>query len=239
MALRMILKVEAVTFDDFYTLRYPVEEKEDIVYPVLKALKGQGLDVSDEEFLKQYFRADKLCRKRLKETLRESLLDDMVMSALTACGHEPETVAGIVKEAVDYGLATRRAEWFPDAKRTLLTLRKKGYKLGLISNTHWRISQNLRKEFEKFFDVITLSYEHGYAKPHPSIFVATLKKLGTGANRCLHVGDDPAADVQGAKSVGMKTAFIKRREIKTVADIEIKGLIELTTLLKQKKIRVG
>lgn len=230
--LRMILKVEAVTFDDFYTLRYPVGEKEDIVYPILKALKRQGLDVNDKEFLKQYFIADKLYRKRLKETLRESSLDDIVMSGLTTCGCEPKTVVRIVKEAVDYGLATRRAKWFPDAKRTLLTLQKKDYKLGLISNTHWRISENLRREFEKFFDVITLSYEHGYTKPHPSIFVAALKKLGTNANHCLHVGDDPTADIQGAKSVEMKTAFIKRREIKTDADIEIKRLIELTTLLK-------
>ena len=232
MVLWMILKVEAVTFDDFYTLRYPAGEKEDIVYPILKALKRQGLDVDDEEFLKQYLRADKLYRKRLKETLRESLLDDLMMSALMACGYEPKTVSRIVKSVVDYGLATRRARWFPDAKRTLLTLGKKDYKLGLISNTHWRISENLRKEFEKFFDVITLSYEHGYAKPHPSIFVATLEKLGTNANHCLHVGDSPTADIQGAKSVGMKTAFIKRREIKTVADIEIKRLIELTALLK-------
>jgi HAD superfamily hydrolase (TIGR01549 family) len=230
-ALRIILKVEAVTFDDFCTLCYPAGEKEDIICPVLKALKRQGLDVNDE-FLKQYFRTDKLYRKRLKETLRESLLHDMVMSVLTACGYETKTVARIVKEALDYALATRRAEWFPDVKRTLLTLRKNGYKLGLISNTHWRISENLRNEFKKFFDVITLSYEHGYAKPHPSIFVATLGKLGTNANHCLHVGDDPAADIQGAKSAGMKTVFIKRREIKTVADIEIKGLIELTTLLK-------
>jgi hypothetical protein len=68
MASGMILKVEAVTFDDFYTLRYPVGKKENIVYPVLKALKGQGLDVNDEEFLKQYFRADKLSKKAERDS---------------------------------------------------------------------------------------------------------------------------------------------------------------------------
>jgi len=77
---------------------------------------------------------------------------------------------------------------------------------------------------------MTLSYEHGFAKPHPSIFVDTLKKLRTNASNCLHVGDDPIADIKGAKSIGMKTAFIKRREIETEADIEIKQLSELTTL---------
>jgi putative hydrolase of the HAD superfamily len=132
---------------------------------------------------------------------------------------------------VDYGLATRKGKWFPNVKRTLIALRKEGYKLGLISNTHWRISQKLRKEFEHYFDVITLSYEHGYAKPHLSIFVATLNKLGTNANQCLHVGDDSTVDIQGARNAGMKTAFIKREKVKADADIEIKQVVELITFL--------
>jgi HAD superfamily hydrolase (TIGR01549 family) len=225
------LKVRAVTFDDFYTLRYPVGEKEDIIYPILKALKSQGLHVNGESFLSQYFEADRLYRKRLKETMRESLLDDIVISTLAACGCKPKNVGRIVKEAVDYGIATRKAKWFPDAKRTLKTLQEKGYKLGLISNTHWRISRSLREEFERFFDIITLSYKYGYAKPHPSIFIATLEKLRVKPSQCLHVGDDPIQDVQGAKNVGMKTALVKRRKMKTDADIEIKQLIELTKSL--------
>ena len=231
----MILKVRAVTFDDFYTLRYPVEEREDIIYPILKALKRQGLDVDDRKFLRQYFKADRLYRKRLKETFRESSLDDIILTALTACRHKPETVGKVVKEAVDYGIAARKSKWFPNAKRTLITLREGNYRLGLISNTHWRFSERSRKEFMKYFDVITLSYEHGYAKPHPSIFITTLKKLRMTANHCLHVGDDPISDIQGARSVGMKTAFIVRREMKTDADIEIKRLIELTALLQKMK----
>lgn len=231
MGLPPTLEIKTVTCDDFHTLRYPVRKKEDIIYPILKALKGLGIKVDDEEFLKKYFIADKLYRKRLKETLRESLLDDIVMGVLVKSGYEPKTVGEIVKEAVDYGIATRKAKWFPDAKTTLMTLRERGYKLGLISNTHWRIPESIRKEFKSFFDVITLSYEHGYAKPHPSVFVDTLKKLRADANHCLHVGDDPISDVQGAKNIGMKTAFIKRREIKTNADIEIKRLIELTKFL--------
>jgi putative hydrolase of the HAD superfamily len=74
-----------------------------------------------------------------------------------------------------------------------------------------------------------LSYEHGYAKPHQSIFVATLRKLGINTLQCLHVGDDPTADIQGAHNVGMKTAFIRRNKTKTDANIEIEQIVELTT----------
>jgi putative hydrolase of the HAD superfamily len=230
MRLRMIPKVRAITFDDFLTLRYPIQGKEDIIYPILRALKREGVGVDNDEFLKLYFKEDELYRRKLKETLHESLLDDIVNRALKACGYESRNAIEIIRKAVDFGLATRRAKWFPNAKRTLVTLRKKGYKLGLISNTHWRISENLRKEFEGFFDVMTLSYEHGYVKPHPSIFIATLDKLSASANQCLHVGDDPIADIRGARNVGMKTAFIKRGNSETSADIKIRRLVELTTL---------
>lgn len=102
------LTLEAITFDDFYTLRYPVEEGEDIIYPILKALKQQGLDINDEEFLKRYFKEDELYRRKLEETLSESLLDDIVKNALVLCVYEPRTASTVVKKAVDYGLATRK-----------------------------------------------------------------------------------------------------------------------------------
>jgi HAD superfamily hydrolase (TIGR01662 family) len=226
----MIMKVRAVTFDDFLTLRYPVKQRGDIIYPILTALRRK-LDVNKEQFLKQYFKENQLYQKRLRQTFRETLLDDIVASVLVSCGYDSQTICGNLKEAVDYGLATRKAKWFPNVRRTLLMLRSEGYKLGLISNTHWRFLPNLRKQFEEFFDIITLSYEHGYVKPHPSVFVTTLEKLEMNPDQCLHVGDDPISDVQGASNVGMKTAFIKRKKVKTNADIEIERITELTKLL--------
>jgi putative hydrolase of the HAD superfamily len=148
-----------------------------------------------------------------------------------SCGYDSQTIYGNVKEAVDCGLVTRKVRWFPNVRRMLPILGSEGYKLGLISNTHWRFLPSQRKQFEEFFDVITLSYEQGYVKPHPSVFVTTLKELRAKPNRSLHVGDDPIADIQGARNIGMKTVFVKRREAKTTADIEMKRVTELTTLL--------
>jgi HAD superfamily hydrolase (TIGR01662 family) len=224
------MTVKAVTFDDFMTLRYPIEQREDIIYPILTALRKK-LDLNKKLFLKQYFEENRLYQKRLKETLRETLLDEMIASILVLSGYDSQTICGNVKEAVDLGLATRKTKWFPNARRTLLVLRSKGYRLGLISNTHWRFLPSVRKQFEELFDVITLSYEHGYVKPHSTIFVTTLERLRVKPNQSLHVGDDPIADVKGAKDVGMKTALVKRKEGKTNADIEIERITELATLL--------
>lgn len=227
----MPLDVDAVTFDDFYTLRYPAEEtQEDVIYPILKSLRN-NLNVREKEFLREYFEIDKGYRRKVKETLRESLLDDLVIKALAKLGHKPRAIGETVKRAVAEGLTTRKTKWYPDAKETLRKLQEKGYRLGLISNTHWRLLADGRNELERYFSVITLSYEHGFVKPCPSIFRVTLKKLKVSANRCLHVGDDPIADVQGAKQVGMKTAFVRRRNERANADIQIEQISELIQLL--------
>ena len=222
--------ISAVTFDDFNTLRYSLN-KEDIIHPVLRALWKRRVKIEEKDFLREYVRADKAYQKNLRETLRESLLDDIVMHVLASLGYESPRLPHTVTHAVNEGLVTQKAVWYRDALPVLKTLRERGYKLGLITNTHWRILDKTKREFEKHFEVITLSYEHGYAKPHPSIFTVTLKKLGVSANFCLHVGDDPIADVQGAKRVGMRTAFIKRGKRKAKADVRIKRLSELIELL--------
>jgi FMN phosphatase YigB (HAD superfamily) len=54
--------------------------------------------------------------------------------------------------------------------------------------------------------------------------------LGINEHQCLHVGDDPIADIQGAHEVGTKTAFIRRGEVSVNADLEIKRITELATL---------
>ena len=227
----MRLEVDAVTFDDFGTLRYSVSKQEDIIYPIFRALTKRGISLTEETFMNQYFKVDVLYQERLRKTSRESLLDDVIADVLKMLGFESEAHGNTIKESVDYGLSTRSVEWYPDALSVLSTLRKRGYKLGLISNTHWRLLESFRTKMERTFDVITLSYEHEYAKPYPSIFMATLKKLGVKANRCLHVGDDPVADVQGAKNAGMKTVFIKRTDIEANADVTIERLGQLLELL--------
>lgn len=227
----MVQRFVAVTFDDFLTLRYSAGGEEDIIYPVLRSLKQQAVDVDEEEFLNQYFELDRRYREQRRETLLESTIDEIVLSTLAVCGYQREGMRDIVRRACNYGLGTRKTKWFPDAKRTLHTLRNRGFKLGVISNTHWGWLNKVRREFERFFDVVTLSCDHGFAKPHPSIFITTLKLLTVEPARCLHVGDNPVADIEGAKGVGMKTVFVKRDERVADADFVIQQLGELNGLI--------
>ncbi len=59
-------------------------------------------------------------------------------------------------------------------------LRKRGYKIGLISNvaTNWVRDEFLNSDEQKLFDQMILSYEVGMAKPDPRMFTLACKRLG-------------------------------------------------------------
>jgi len=48
------------------------------------------------------------------------------------------------------------------------------------------------------------------AKPDPAIFRIALRALGASANAVVHVGDDPIADVQGARATGLRAVLVRR-----------------------------
>ena len=52
----------------------------------------------------------------------------------------------------------------------------------------------------------------GMAKPDPRAFRAVASSAGIPVERWLYVGDDPHADVVGARSAGMGTAWVHRHE---------------------------
>jgi len=225
--------LEAVTFDHYNTLQYSaIENQEDIINPIIRSLKTR-IDLDEERFLEKYAEQDKRYRRNERETFIETTLDELVLKALLDSGHRYAELAETVKASVDDGLRTRLLTWYPDAKETLLRLRGLGYRLGLISNTHWRLLPERRRELQPFFDAITLSYEHGYLKPHPSIFHATTRELGVKPAKCLHVGDNPFMDIHGARQAGMRSAYVKRGELDSEADIVVRRLIELLPYLDQ------
>lgn len=58
---------------------------------------------------------------------------------------------------------------------------------------------------------IIVSEEVGYAKPDPRIFRDAMDAMGlTSPDKVMFVGDNPVADIDGAKRFGMKAAWVRR-----------------------------
>ncbi len=85
-------------------------------------------------------------------------------------------------------------------------LKKRGYKIGLISNGHH--SSFERKIFtahpglETFFDSIVISSQVGMTKPDPEIYEHALAKLESSANETIFI-DDNQKNITGAEAVGI------------------------------------
>lgn len=56
--------------------------------------------------------------------------------------------------------------------------------------------------------------DSGVAKPDARIFLAAAQRLGVAPEHILHVGDDPAMDMVGARDAGMRTAWVNRQGLR-------------------------
>jgi putative hydrolase of the HAD superfamily len=100
-------------------------------------------------------------------------------------------------------------ELYDDVLPTLDELRRRGLKLGLLSNTS--------RDLEEFVvhhglavDAVLTSRVHGKTKPHETIFRALLAKLDVWPEDAAMVGDQLEDDVEGARAIGMRAVLVDR-----------------------------
>jgi putative hydrolase of the HAD superfamily len=107
--------------------------------------------------------------------------------------------------------ACRHFELYDDVLPVLRTLRDRGILLGLISNTH-RSLESFQSHFEldALISAAVSSSEHGYNKPHPSIFRTALRLLDVAPEEAVMVGDSYSHDIEGARTIGMRGVLLRR-----------------------------
>ena len=101
---------------------------------------------------------------------------------------------------------------FHGMQETLATLRRDGLKLGIITNGETAFqSRHIRAlGLDVLVDVILISETEGLRKPEPMLFERAALRLRVSPADCLFVGDNPLADILGAHSAWMRTAWIAR-----------------------------
>ena len=147
-------------------------------------------------------------------------------SALDACA----------REIYDEWATCHHFVLYEDVRPTFSDLCKAGYRIGLISNTH-RCLETFQDYFNlsAFVTAAVSSSDHGYLKPHPSIFHEALRLVGVSADQGVMVGDSVTHDVMGARQVGMKAILLARsgdvNNSRADEVPEIRSLVELPKLL--------
>ena len=110
-------------------------------------------------------------------------------------------------EAMEVFLEARnRVEFYDDVHPALARLRG-AYRLYAVSNGNADLA---RCGIGHLFDGHVTAISAGAAKPDARIFAALAEMSGVSPEEVLHVGDDPLADVVGARQAGMQTAWLNR-----------------------------
>jgi putative hydrolase of the HAD superfamily len=119
--------------------------------------------------------------------------------------------SGIVEAPIDtlweiYFAARNQVELYPDSLAALERIAAH-WPLASLTNGNADLA---RVGIERHFVHHVCARDHGAGKPDPGIFLAAAELLGVAADEVLHVGDDPAMDVRGAREAGLRSAWINR-----------------------------
>jgi HAD superfamily hydrolase (TIGR01509 family) len=129
---------------------------------------------------------------------------------------EPSEVEAVV-DAYSWAFVDRMPP-VGDADAVLEQLSEAGFTLGVLSN--WPLAETIERYCEvrgwtRHLRTIVVSQRVGAIKPQRAIFDHARERLGAPADRILHVGDDWAADVVGAREAGWHTAYVRDRQVDT------------------------
>jgi putative hydrolase of the HAD superfamily len=118
----------------------------------------------------------------------------------------------------------------PDVAPLLRELRRRGIKVGVLSNTMWpRSAHEQIFHRDAVFDLIdgaVYTSEIDWVKPHPEAFRAVMRALGeTDPAACVFVGDRPYDDIHGAKTAGMRAVLISNSDVPAFEEAEPDAVI--------------
>jgi putative hydrolase of the HAD superfamily len=139
---------------------------------------------------------------------RIKAFDERIMANL---GH-PDLPDRFYRRLGELFLSVEAWHVFPEVAAVLNELAGAGLRMAVISNWMWGLPELLHDlDLADHFEHIVVSSRVGYDKPHSGIFEHALELVGVPGREAVHVGDNPATDIAGARSAGIRPILIRRR----------------------------
>jgi len=183
------------------------------VYAAAALRQGLTVDLADVKArFGQYFRNDEV----------DDQLGPMVTDEATEFRRWRRIVSNVLPELPDPDQAFaelwdhfgRPDAWrcFPDVGPGLKALRDAGWPVRIASNFDGRLRDVAGglADLGGFTDILVISSEVGFRKPHPNFYLAACTSLGLPPDRVICVGDDPENDVRGPERAGLRGALLDR-----------------------------
>ncbi|UPV74961.1 HAD family hydrolase [Halorussus limi] len=181
------MTLSAVVFDFDYTLTVPDRPRQAVLDDATEEVSAP--DLSREEYLEAHSR-------HLDSPDRVPIFADILPEGDDT---DPEELAAAYREKVADSLVS------VDGVAGLLADLREEYALGLLTNGPTDAQQSKLDRFDWVdnFDAVVITGDLDAGKPDERAFEAVLADLGVESEDAVYVGDDPEADVEGAKNAGM------------------------------------
>ena len=225
------LPVRAGFFDVDFTLIYPGPTFQGEGYQRFCA--RYAIDVDPARFTDAVLGASVILNEEQDHVYDPDIFVRYTRRIIEGMGGTGPRLDACAMEIYDEWAACQHFVLYDDVTPVLKDLAARGIKVGLISNSH-RSMASFQQHFELhgLIAAALSSSEHGYLKPHPSIFESALQLLDVSASESVMVGDSVAHDIEGARRVGMRGILVHRSagEATAPADVPvIRSLLELTS----------
>jgi 2-haloacid dehalogenase len=220
-----------LSFDCYGTL---INWEAGILSYIRPVLKRKECTVSDDRILNLYSEFEPRLQELPYRTYREVLAEVM------------RDFAGEFRVEVSdgeaLGLADSIRDWqpFPDTVAALRRLRSR-YKLAVLSNIDDDLFALTAPKLGIELDALVTAQQVGSYKPSLRNFETLLKRLQIDKSKLLHVAESLFHDVAPARSLGIATVWVNRRQGRPAAatkliaeqpDVEVATVGELADLVK-------
>lgn len=201
--------IKAVFFDVDFTLIYPGPTFQAEGYR--RACAAHGIEVDPSKFDEATAASSFILDEVEEPIYNHDIFIHYTASIIEKMGGRGANVLDVAREIYDQWSVNHHFEMYDDVPEVLHAIAAMGLRIGLISNSH-RCLASFQSHFELqgLVSAAVSSSQHGYLKPHPSIFLACLQLLGVPAGEAVMVGDSVGQDVAGALRAGMRAVLVRR-----------------------------
>jgi HAD superfamily hydrolase (TIGR01509 family) len=210
----MTKQIDAILFDMGGTLRNSVKasqaERDEAIQRIIDLL---GIKTSVGVFGKKLRENAEAYKGWAESTLKELSEEELWVKWMLPDFPEEQIrpIAIQLNQLYRDSLSTRIV--FPTTYEVVVKLFRRGYRLGLVSNTTSSVEvPALLKELHiaGCFETVILSTVIGKRKPDPEILLDAARRMGVDPKKCAYIGDQPGRDVAAAREAGFSQTVIIR-----------------------------
>jgi HAD superfamily hydrolase (TIGR01549 family) len=201
--------IKAVFFDVDFTLIYPGPTFQAEGYR--RACAAHGIEIDPAKFDEATAASSFILDDVEEQIYRHDVFIHYTASIIEKMGGRGANVVEVASEIYDQWSVNHHFEMYDDVAPVLQALQQRGTIVGAISNSHRSLDAFCEHfSLANIISVTVSGAEHGYMKPHRSIFEAALDRAKVKADETMMVGDSFRHDIEGALNAGWHAVLLRR-----------------------------